>query len=256
MILRGFLMAVVVAAMTACTVPDSGSVALNEPFDPFEEENRARHEFNKDLDRGLVRPLGKGYGWTLPDPVETGISNFASNLNKPGVAVNSILQADLKGLGQTLLRFAVNTTLGIGGIFDPADSLGIPDHDTDFGETLHVWGVPEGAYLELPVLGPSTERDAVGTVVDVFTNPLLYAFKGSDRGILALMVVLSGLGDRSQFSDTVDSILYESADSYAQSRLIYLQNRRFKLGQGQADQTGTDPYDDVYTDPYEDPYAE
>jgi phospholipid-binding lipoprotein MlaA len=256
MILRGVLVAIVIAALSGCTVPEPGTVSSNEAYDPFEEGNRERHKFNKNLDRGLVRPLGQGYGFTLPDPVEIGISNFASNLNKPAVAVNSILQGDLKGLGQATLSFLVNTTVGIGGIFDPADAMGIPDHDTDFGETLHVWGATEGAYLELPLLGPSTERDAVGTLVDVFTNPLLYAFKGSDRGILALMVVLSGLGDRSQFGETIDSILYDSADSYAQSRLIYLQNRRFKLSQEQADETGTDPYDDVYTDPYEDPYAE
>lgn len=256
MSLRSILAVIVIATLSACTVPEPGTVALNDAFDPFEEENRKRHAFNKSLDRGLVRPLGQGYGWTLPDPVETGISNFASNLNKPGVAVNSILQGDLKGLGQATLSFLVNTTIGIGGIFDPADAMGIPDHDTDFGETLHVWGAPEGAYIELPLLGPSTERDAVGTMVDVFTNPLLYAFRGSERGILAFAVVLSGLGDRSQFSETIDSILYDSADSYAQSRLIYLQNRRFKLGQAQGGETGADPYDDVYADPYEDPYAE
>lgn len=256
MIWRGVLVVIAIAMISGCTVPEPGTVALNGTHDPFEEENRKRHEFNKNLDRAFVRPLGQGYGWTLPDPVETGISNFASNLNKPGVAVNSILQGDFKGLGQATLSFLVNTTIGIGGIFDPADAMGIPDHDTDFGETLHVWGAPEGAYMELPVLGPSTERDAVGTVVDVFTNPLLYVFRGSERGILAVAVVLSGLGDRSQFSETIDSVLYDSADSYAQSRLIYLQNRRFKLGQSQDGQTGATPDDDVYADPYEDPYAE
>jgi phospholipid-binding lipoprotein MlaA len=253
---RGVLPVIAIAAMSGCSVPEPGTLALNEAYDPFEEENRERHEFNKSLDRGVVRPLGKGYGFALPDPVEAGISNFGDNLNMPGVAVNSTLQGDLKGLGLATVRFVVNTTVGIGGLFDPASAMGIPDHDTDFGETLHVWGAPEGAYLELPLIGPSTERDAVGTVVDVFTNPLLYAFKGSDRGILAFLVILSGLGDRSQFSDTVDSVLYESADSYAQSRLIYLQNRRFKLGQDEGGETGTDPYDDLYTDPYEDPYAE
>ena len=129
------------------------------------------------------------------------------------------------------MRFVINSTLGFGGLFDVASDFGIEDHETDFGETLHVWGAGEGAYVELPFLGPSTQRDAVGKVVDLFTNPLSYTLDDPESYYGPVASVASGLGNRGRFSDTIDSILYDSADSYAQARLIYLQNRRFELGQ-------------------------
>jgi phospholipid-binding lipoprotein MlaA len=124
----------------------------------------------------------------------------------------------------------VNATLGLGGILDVASDLGLAEDSSDFGETLHVWGLPEGAYLELPLFGPSTERDAVGDVVDLFTNPLDYVLPPRPRQAKTAVRIVAKVGERGEFSDTVDSILYDSADSYAQLRLIYLQNRRFDLG--------------------------
>ncbi|MEO1364432.1 MAG: VacJ family lipoprotein, partial [Pseudomonadota bacterium] len=159
------------------------------------------------------------------------------NLGEPSVAINSLLQGDLRGAGLSTVRFLTNSTLGIFGLADVAAEFKLPEHDTDFGETLHVWGVGEGAYLELPVLGPSTTRDTTGMVVDLFTNPLSYVIDEPERYYGTGAGVASGLSTRGRFTDTVDSILYESADSYAQARLIYLQNRRFELG---ADDPGTD----------------
>lgn len=229
---------------------------VGEPFDPFEAENRQVHEFNKSIDRALVRPAGKGYSAAVPDDIETAIGRFAFNLSIPGAVVNNALQGNMKGATEDFYRFVVNTTIGLGGFFDPATELNMPAAtDADFGQTLHVWGVPQGAYIELPLLGPSTERDAAGKFVDLFTNPLSYALPDPEKYYGTGASVASRLGDRGRYAETLDSILYDSADSYAQARSLYLQNRRFELGETGGD-AYLDPYDDPYSDPYEDPYAE
>jgi phospholipid-binding lipoprotein MlaA len=199
--------------------------------DPYETGNRKVHNFNRGLDRAIVRPAARGYTTVLPDEIEDSVGNFATNLGTPSVAVNSLLQGDARGTGISLTRFVINSTLGLGGLIDAASEFGIPEHDTDFGETLYVWGANEGAYVELPLLGPSTQRDTVGKVVDLFTNPLSYVVDSPESYYGTAASVAARLGDRGRFTDTIDSILYESADSYAQARLIYLQNRRFELGQ-------------------------
>ena len=244
----------VVVGLSACSTPGPGG-APDGVHDPYEETNRRNHEFNLALDRGLVRPAGKGYSNVLPEPVQDTVSNFSSNLSLPGTVVNNLLQGNMGGAVQNSFRFFVNTVFGIGGLGDPASELGVDAVDTDFGETLHVWGVPEGAFVELPFLGPSTERDAVGKVVDLFTNPLSYVLPTPEKYYGTGAGLASKLGDRGRYSDTIDSILYESSDSYAQSRIIYLQNRRFELG-SESDGAYVDPYDDPYGDPYADPYAE
>ena len=242
------LAAVTVVMLSACSVPGPGG-APDGIHDPYEEVNRRNHELNRALDQALVRPAGRGYTNAIPDPIEDSISYFASNLSLPGTVVNNLLQGDLGGALKNTLRFAINTTVGFGGLADPASEFGINEVETDFGETLHVWGVPEGAFVELPVLGPSTERDAAGKVVDLFTNPLSYVLPDPEKYYGTAAGVMSKVGDRGRFSETIDSILYDSADSYSQSRLIYLQNRRFELG-GDDDSAYVDPYDDPYGDPY------
>lgn len=238
-----------VVVLSACaTKPDQRPA--DGIYDPYESQNRKVHAFNRGLDRALVRPASKGYS-ALPDGVEQGVSNFATNLSQPSIVVNSLLQADLRGARIASARFLMNSTLGLGGLIDAATEFNMPQHDTDFGETLYVWGSDEGPYVELPVVGPSTSRDAVGRAVDLFTNPLSYVLDSPERYYGTGAAVASRLGDRGRFSDTVDSILYESADSYAQARLIYLQSRRFDLGQSDP-AGGVDPY----ADPYEDPYAQ
>lgn len=198
--------------------------------DPYETRNRAIHAFNKDLDRTLIRPLATGYTTVMPDEFEDSIRNFATNFDQPSVTLNSLLQGDLRGAGISLSRFLINSTLGIGGLFDVASDFGVDRHDTDFGETLHVWGAGEGAFIERPIFGPSTTRDTVGRIVDFFTNPLSQELDRPERYSGTAASVAARLGDRGRYSDTVDSILYDSADSYSQTRLIYLQNRRFELG--------------------------
>lgn len=231
-------LAVLVAGCTAAPV----ETGIN---DPIEEQNRKTHFTNRQLDRVLVRPASNGYGSVVPSPVRTGVSNFASNLNLPGQVLNNLLQFRIEDAGHNTFRFLMNSTFGFAGLLDVATEAGLENRSTDFGETLHVWGAPEGRYAELPLIGPSTERHAAGRVVDLLINPLNFAIEGPARSASTASSVAARFGDRYRYSDLVDSVLYESADSYAQARLLYLQNRRFKLARGQ-EQEVFDPYEDVY----------
>lgn len=236
----GALIGLMVVFLAGCSLPPSGA-APDAVHDPNEAGNRKVHAFNRKLDRALLRPAGTGYDAAVPDGVKQSVSNMADTLGTPGTVVNQILQGRPGRATQNTLRFAINATLGFGGLADVATGLGLPEDDSDFGETLHVWGVPEGAYLELPLLGPSTERDAVGFVVDRFLDPMGRALPAPERHIGTVVKVSDRVGARGEFSDSVDSILYDSADSYAQLRLIYLQNRRYQLGSDAAEAGYIDP---------------
>ncbi len=238
-----------------CATKEGADLSPGEVFDPYEATNRGTHAFNVGVDRLLFRPAATGYTKFVPDPIEDSFNSFARNLSEPGDFVNSLAQGRFEVAGISLVRFLMNSTIGFAGLADPATDFGIPETDTDFGETLHVWGFGEGAYIELPFYGPSTTRDAVGVIADLFTNPLSFSFTRALENPGLYAEIVERLSDRGRYSDTVDSILYESADSYAQARLIYLQNRRFDL-EGTDTSAYVDPYDDPYQDIYEDPYAE
>lgn len=245
-----------IALIAGCTTPDHAMTGSGDVFDPYEGVNRQIHALNRGIDRVAFRPASKGYVAIVPEPMVESFSNFADNLSMPKNMVNSLLQGNLRQAGQGFARFLLNSTIGFGGLADPATEFGLPPADTDFGETLYVWGAQEGAFIELPLFGPSTERDAVGLVVDFFLNPIGYAENLPDDNITTYAEIVQRMGNRGRFADTVDSILYESEDSYAQSRVIYLQNRRFELV-GVGGETYADPYDDqLPDDTYEDPYAE
>lgn len=228
-------------ALAGCASAPPGEIA-----DPFEPINRRVHGFNKSLDAAVLRPvsqaLASGQPAEGPGAVEM-IGNFGANLALPGKVVNSLLQGRPEPAARNMFRFMVNSTLGIGGLFDLAtEDFDLPEVDTDFGETLHVWGVPAGAYLELPVLGPSTQRDLVGDIVDVLLiDPLDGVVHRDVRRAGLAARVLSKAGERAQFGSTLDSVLHESADSYAQTRLLYMQHRQYELNEeGEV----IDPYSD------------
>lgn len=227
--------------MAACAGPEvTGGI-----YDPFEAQNRKIHAVNRKIDQVVLRPVSGTYGSALPEPVRIGVGNFASNLSIPGTVVNDLLQFNIEDALHNTLRFLVNSTVGLGGLFDPALQGGVEPRDSDFGETMHVWGIGEGAYVELPLLGPSTVRDTFGGVVDFFLDPINTLVPTPERYLAPLVAVASRVGDRYRFRSTVDSILYDSADSYAQSRLLYLENRRFRLGIEADDE---DLYEGLYDD--------
>ncbi len=236
---RAICVLLVITVSAGCTpaLPDGG---IN---DPYENTNRAIHGFNKSLDRTVLRPAGQ-VAAAMPMEITGPVSNFANNVSLPGMVANGILQADIGGVTTNTMRFLINTTVGIGGLFDPAGAIGLIEDSTDFGETLAVWGVQEGAYVEMPVFGPSTERDAVGTIVDLVFDPLesVGTVPQLDYGTATRVADLAIT--RGRFMETFDGVLYESADSYAQARLAYLQNRRFQLGEVPPATTEIDPFSD------------
>jgi phospholipid-binding lipoprotein MlaA len=200
--------------------------------DPYEAQNRRVHEFNRGADSGVLSSAGSAYV-ALPGPVREGIGNFGDLVATPSYFANNVLQGKGEAAGVNFFRFAINATLGVGGIFDPASSFSLDRREADFGQTMYVWGVGPGVYQELPLLGPSTRRDTVGFTVDVVTNPLIL-----------VGFVTETLNERGAFGESFDQILYESADSYVQTRDVYLQNRSFELG-GEAGADYFDPYEDV-----------
>ena len=256
--LSGVILLVLLAACGPATMPPGDRIA-----DVDERQNRAMHQFNVALDRTVVAPVSRGYGTAVPAPVRQGVSNFAANLSQPSYVLNNILQVRLGQATQNTLRFLLNSTIGIGGLFDPATALGVPARETDFGETLHVYGIGEGDFIMLPVFGPSTTRDTVGLLVDIATDPVRHVVAAPDRRYASGADVLDRLGDRHDNDDAINSLLYESADGYAQLRSLYLQNRRFRLGGAAvgfdpatgAGDLGASPYADPYADPYVDAYA-
>ncbi|HLQ20488.1 MAG TPA: VacJ family lipoprotein [Tabrizicola sp.] len=240
------LVLVALAGLAGCGAKPSAN-GINDPFEPA---NRKVHAFNKGVDRALVGPASQGYG-IVPQPLKRAVGNVADTLDLPGDIANNLLQLRLVAAAENTLRLAANLTFGLAGTIDIATELGLPENPTDFGETLHVWGVGEGPYLELPLAGPSTARDTVGMVADLALNPVRLALPEKEAMAATVLKLFSRLGDRDRFSDTVDSLLYDSADSYAQARLLYLQNRRFQLSKGGAP-AAEDGSDDGFIDPYAD----
>ena len=212
--------------LAACATPEVAR-GVN---DPYEAENRQRHQINRDLDQYLLKPTSGAYGAVLPEPVRQGVSNFATNLGLPSVILNNLLQGKIDDAAHNSVRFLFNSTIGLGGLIDIGTNNGLDLRDSDFGETLYVWGAREGPYLEMPVIGPTTTRDFFGKVVDTVIDPVGWTLKSPERYIPTIASTASRVGDRYRFSDTVDSVLYESADSYTQARLLFLENRRFELG--------------------------
>jgi phospholipid-binding lipoprotein MlaA len=219
--------------------------ARRDPRDPFERVNRVTYRFNDALDRAVLRPVAKGYKAIAPQFVETGVSNFFSNLGQPTVIVNDLLQAKFLPALSDTGRFLMNTTLGIGGLWDPAGGVGLEKHDEDFGQTLGKWGMPSGAYLMVPFFGPSTLRDGVGSFADVYSDPIHYVERDSIRLSLYGMNLID---TRAGLLES-DQALRQTFDKYAFLRSVYLQRREYLVTDGAASPAIDD-------EPLEDPEAE
>ncbi len=230
-----FLTAICTLFLLAACATDHDGDGIKDRYEPM---NRRVHEFNRGVDANLVKPLSSGMSGSKGDGGGVGsraveaVGNFGENLALPGKVVNHLFFFFPAPAIRTTFRFMVNSPLGFAGFLDPASKdFALPEEDTDFGQTLAVWGVGEGAYLELPLIGPSTERDAVGRLVDLVIDPTRQ-WLNRDQYLISLGTrVVSKAGERGRFSDSVDSILHESADSYAQTRLIWIQHRRHELGE-------------------------
>jgi phospholipid-binding lipoprotein MlaA len=225
---RGLLVLGCLFALSACvTLPPN---APRAPQDPYERWNRGVYKFNDAIDRGVMKPVARAYVHVLPRFARTGVSNFVSNLTTPTVMFNDALQGKgLAALGD-LGRFLVNTTAGIGGLFDPASQMGLQRNDEDFGRTLGKWGVHPGPFLELPLLGPSDVRDGPAKIVDIFTYPPTYLTNAYESyGLWGLTFI----EERASLL-SLDDTLKRTYDPYAFIRDAYLQRRAYLVSDGKA----------------------
>jgi len=212
--------------LTACATTDPQSLAQNDPFEPT---NRAVFDFDIKLDHAVATPVAKFYRSAVPQPAREGIHNALDNLNAPVVLVNDVLQGDTNKAGDTLGRFAINSTVGLAGLIDVAAKIGIPGHDNDFGITLGKGGAAEGSYLVLPFVGPKPPRDLLGNGIDIAFDPLTYITWNNSS---LYMVIRGGLGvldTRAANIDSVAAIERSSIDFYATTRSLYRQNRNAQI---------------------------
>jgi len=201
-----------------------GGCATNgDPRDPLEPLNRGIYQFNDAVDRGIMKPVAKGYKAVLPQPVRTGVGNFFSNLDDVVVLFNDLLQFKFGQAASDFSRLVWNTSVGILGLIDVATPMDLPKHNEDFGQTLGRWGVGNGPYLVLPLLGPSNLRDTVGLVVDYRVDPVYQQDDMADRNTA---VVLRAIHKRSVLLGAEDVVQEGALDPYSFVRDAYLDRRR------------------------------
>ncbi len=227
--MRTLVIAVALAGLSACASPSRNALANN---DPYEAANRKVFALNQEIDSVTLRRAAEAYNAYIPRPVRDSAHNALKNLGLPVTFVNDVLQGETTRAGQTVSRFTVNSTLGVGGLFDVASRIGIPDHSEDFGQTLAVWGVREGSYLVLPLLGPAPPRDAVGRTADVFFDPGLYIPMKQHPWWMAGRTYLTFLDLRARNIDALDDIERDSLDFYATTRSLYRQYRAKEVRNG------------------------
>ncbi|RAI58440.1 MlaA family lipoprotein [Roseicella frigidaeris] len=196
--------------------------------DPFEPANRTLYAANEWLDRAVTRPVAVEYRRAVPRPVRSGIRNLLNNIRSPVILFNDMLQGEPRRAGDTLGRFLINTTVGVAGLFDVADSwFGVPRHTEDFGQTLAVWGLGEGPYLFLPLFGPTNPRDLGGSAVDGSANLITWFGQGAVVDALRTTRGAMSLVDtREALIDPVDELRRTSLDPYVTYRSAYRQRRQ------------------------------
>lgn len=227
----------------AATPPANDPAALaeaREQNDPLEPTNRVFYSVNDGLDTYILRPVAVAYR-QVPQVVRTPVHNVLANIGTPAGFANEVLQAHPKRAGTMMMRFVLNSTAGVGGLFDVASGLGYPDHDTDFGLTLSVWGVGDGPFLFLPVLGPSNPRDASGFAGQFALDPLSYASFGGSATLGGIRAGASAVDTRERLLDQIDQIKKGALDPYATFRSLYKQHRAEEVSGAQADAKPTVP---------------
>jgi phospholipid-binding lipoprotein MlaA len=244
---RFLVAAALTLGMAACAQrPPASDVAATQEFndnnDPFEPANRVSYAITDGVDTYVLAPVARAYRYAVPNAIRRPIHNLLQNMTTPVLFVNDVVQTKPRRAGDTFMRFVINTTVGVGGVFDVASGWGYPEHSTDFGQTMALWGIPSGPFLFLPLLGPSNPRDATGSGVDILFDPLTYAPSG--YGLKTLNTVRYGLGvldARTNVLDETDSIKKTALDPYATFRSLFRQNRESTIQQLRDDTRTTVP---------------
>jgi phospholipid-binding lipoprotein MlaA len=234
--MRAALLLTAACASSACVTLPPGRP--RSPQDPWESWNRGVYKFNTVMDNAIARPVAKTYVKIVPQPIRTGVSNFFANVDTPTVMINDALQGKFLAAANDLGRFVLNTTVGIGGVLDPATSAGLDHNEEDFGLTLGHWGVHPGPFLELPILGPSDLRDGPAKVVDAYTKPTQYIH----NVYIKYGLYLPYLVDLRASLLPLDDTLKNTYDPYAFVRDAYLARRAYLVSDGKVtDEQLVDP---------------
>ncbi len=231
-------------SLSACATSEQ-STADAGVYDPFEGWNRGVYAFNETVDKAALGPIAEAYHYATPGLLREGVRNVLANLRQPVVFTNTVLQGNIDASGETFGRFLINTTFGVVGIFDVASSMGVAKHNEDFGQTLGVWGVEEGPYLMLPLLGPSNLRDAAGMGTDMLFDPLTWTeFEGHpdlDDQIAIGRTVIGAISVRESLREQIET-LRSQPEPYVALRRTYTSQRRAAVRNGQIQD---DPYKDL-----------
>lgn len=229
-VLRSFLgIALFSLFLAGCATRPSGGPIEN---DPFESTNRVFFYYTMQIDKAVVRPTALAYRRVFPQDVRTSFRNFVNNLGSPAILVNDVLQGEIDRAGTTALRAGVNTTLGLGGFLDVAARWGYPRHSEDFGQTLAVYGVGEGPYIFVPLLGPGNPRDLLGYVIDFAFNPVSYIRWGNELWVPYSIYAVDLIDVRERNIETLTDIELNSLDFYASVRSLYRQTRANEIRNG------------------------
>ncbi|HZT88453.1 MAG TPA: VacJ family lipoprotein [Stellaceae bacterium] len=231
-IIAGVLLA---SALSGCTAPatPTGHAAADRNNDPLEPLNRRVLQVNQFADRLLFKPMAKGYVAAVPGDARLMVRHVLNNMKEPTLFINNVLQGEFDRAWTTAGRFAINTSLGFGGLFDVADTWGLARQPADFGQTLYAWGVPSGPYLVLPILGPSNPRDAIGGMVDSYADP--GTILGNANNVQELMTarfITDGTDKRAEHLAELDDLEKNSLDFYAELRSMSQQHRESELHNG------------------------
>lgn len=243
----GLLALLALAGLAACASrpPASDPEAradFDQTNDPIEPTNRFFYRVNDTLDTYTLKPVAQAYVAVVPTPVRNGVHNVLSNLASPVLLADDVSQAKPRRAGDTFMRFLINSSVGVVGVFDVAATWGYPAHDSNFGVTLALWGVPEGPYLYLPFVGPSSARGITGFAVDQAADPFNYVPHG--YGLKTLNWARFGLGAidaRSRYLGDIDKVKAGALDPYATFRSLYRQNTAAQIEKTRADDRATTP---------------
>lgn len=235
--MHGYTIAALVGALLIGGVPiawaaSADTVATPTPGDPWERTNRTAYAFEDALDRHAIRPLAKLYRWLTPGPIGRGLHNVIVNLSEPAAFINDVLQFRLKRAGVPAARFIANSTIGLLGLFDVASHTGLVHHNNEFGVTLGRYGLTPGPYLYVPLIGPTTVRDVIGSSVDFLIDPIHSLRYDNRTQISNTRIVVNGLDTRVRTEDQLDALLSGAVDPYATLRSVYLQNKQGEIEGG------------------------
>ncbi len=249
------LLATLLASLAGCaSVPTdpAARAEYDETNDPLEPVNRKIFDFNQFVTHILLKPVAKTYRTIVPDPGRSAISNFLGNLGEPVIFANNLLQGEFKRASDTAGRFLVNSTFGVGGMIDVASKAKLDKQSGDFGQTLYHWGVPDGPYIVLPILGPSNPRDAIGTGIDGYIDPFGYLAGdyGARNSATIGRMAGSGIDALSRNIEAFDELQRDSIDFYASLRSLARQRRASELRHGEP--APLPGLDSLYHDPADD----